>query len=389
MIIDILDIPGLGKLKHVETYEYYDEPVLYCCQNAAGHLYLVVAAAANEQGEIWLFAGISDTRLARIRSGAIDLHDAFADPEDGSLLQVTAPYDDNTQPQIVSVQPNQIPQDMLPMPDERLNIETETLPRLSDPKEFAVSSRQETVTLSLSFPGIPRTEAPIAPLSLIFKGLQDVLNTIGTIQTNVQKPSEQVKKDMQISLLDVGAGSFDVRLASTELVEIFGDSKFGNAIDELLKLLEAGNDQDQLKALLDPVKARVINDYTTFLKTLSGSIIEGNITWTSPRPDRGRSAHLSKSHIQEVLVTLQEYQDETPIIFEITGTLTAVHLRRKTFEMETVDGERYSGTISNDAIDAVSMVTLSREYDAEIQEITTRSKTTNEANTKHKLLRLQ
>ena len=388
MIIDILEIPGLGKLKHVETYAYYDEPVLYCCKNAAGHLYLVVAAAANEQGEIWIFAGVSDTRLARIRSGAIDLHDAFADPEDGSLLQVTVPYGDNTELQIISVNPDQIPQDMLPMPDERLNLQTETLPRLRDPKEFAVSSRQETVTISLNFPDIPRTEAPIASLSLIFKGLQDVLNTIGTVQANAQKPNEQIKKSMQASLLEVGAGSFDIRLASTELVEIFGDSKFGDAIDELLKLLEAGNDQDQLKALLDPIKARVIKDYEKFLKTLSGSIIDGNIIWTSPGLDRGRSARLSKSRIQEVLVTLQEYQEETPFTFKITGTLTAVHLRRKTFEMETIEEERYKGTISDNAMDAVSTATLSREYNAEIQEITTRSKTTNEPDTKHKLLRL-
>ena len=388
MIIDTREIPGLGKLKHVETYAYYDEPVLYCCQNAAGHLYLVVAAAANEQGEIWLFTGVSDTRLARIRSGAIDLHDAFADPENGSLLQVTDPYNENTEVEIVPIQPNQIPQDMLPMPDERLNLKTETLPKLRDPKEFAVSSRQDTLTMSLNFPGIPRTEAPIAALSLIFKGLQDVLNTIGTIQAKAQRMSEQIKKSMQVSLLEVGAGSFEVRLASTELVEIFGESKFGESIDELLKLLEAGNDQDQLKALLDTAKSRVLNDYITFLKTLSGSIIDGSITWTSPHPDRGGRASLSKSKIQEVLVTLQEYQDETPFIFEITGMLTAVHLRKRTFEIETIEEGRYNGTISEDAIDAVRTATLSREYNAEIQEITTRSTTTNETTTKHKLLRL-
>lgn len=143
MIIDTLDIQGLGRLKLVETYAFYDEPVLYCCQNAAGHLYLVVAAAANEQSEIWLFTGVSDARLARIRIGAIDLHDAFADPEDGSLLQVTVSYDDNTKPQVMSIHPDQISQDMLPMPDERLNLKAETLPRLRDPKELAVSSRQE------------------------------------------------------------------------------------------------------------------------------------------------------------------------------------------------------------------------------------------------------
>lgn len=388
MIIDTLSIPGLGTLKIVETYAFYDEPLLYCCQNAAGHLYLVVAAATNEQGEIWLFAGVSKTRLNRIRSGAIDLHDAFADPEDGFLIQVTVPYDDSTQLQIVSVQPNQIPQDMLPMPDECLNLKTETLPKLRDPKEFAVSSKQETLNLTLNFPDTPRTEAPIASLSMIFKSFQDVLNTIGTILANVPRANEQIKKNMRISLVDVGAGSFDVRLASTELVDLLDESKFGDAIEELLKLLEAGNDQDQLKTLLDPVKSRVVKDYTTFLRTLSGSIIDGDFTWTSPHPDRGGSVHLSKPQIQEIIGTLQEYRDEEPYTFEITGTLTAVHLRKKTFEIETIEKERYIGTITEDAIDAVSTATLSREYNARIQEITTRRNTTNEADTKYKLLGL-
>ena len=80
---DLLNISTLGRLEILETFEYYDQPVLFSCKNAAGHLYLVVAADENEQNETWLYAGVSEERLNLIRSGAIDLHDAFADPEDG------------------------------------------------------------------------------------------------------------------------------------------------------------------------------------------------------------------------------------------------------------------------------------------------------------------
>ena len=121
---DILNIPTLGKLKIVETYVYYDQPVLFSCKNAAGHLYLVVAADENDQYDTWLYAGVSPERLNHIRSGAIDLHDAFADPEDGSLFQVIAPYDDQTPLQIESIQPDQISEDMLPVPGERLDLKT-------------------------------------------------------------------------------------------------------------------------------------------------------------------------------------------------------------------------------------------------------------------------
>ena len=121
---DILNIPGLGKLEIVEVYTYYDQPVLFSCKNAAGHLYLVLAADEKDQYETWLYAAVSVERLNHIRSGAIDLHDAFADTEDGFLLQVMVPYDDQTPFRPEPIQSNQISEEMLPIPGERLNLKT-------------------------------------------------------------------------------------------------------------------------------------------------------------------------------------------------------------------------------------------------------------------------
>ena len=41
----------------------------------------------------WLYVEVSLERLNLIRSGTIDLHDAFAYPEDDCLFQVRFPYD--------------------------------------------------------------------------------------------------------------------------------------------------------------------------------------------------------------------------------------------------------------------------------------------------------
>ena len=136
---DILNIPGLGRLEIVEVYDYYDQPILFSCKNAAGHLYLVVAADENDQHEIWLYAGVSTERLNLIRSGAIDLHDAFAKPEGGFLLQATVPYEDQIPLRIEPIQPNQISEDMLPTAGERLDLKTNTLPALSSSEEIAKS----------------------------------------------------------------------------------------------------------------------------------------------------------------------------------------------------------------------------------------------------------
>lgn len=144
------NIPDLGKLEIVEIYAFYDEPVLFSCQNTLGSLYLVVAADENEQNETWLYAEVSTERLNLIRSGSIDLHDAFADTEDGRVLQVQFPRDTQFEPKIESVKSEQISKDMLPIPGECVDFEKDIFPVLKDVKELAKSSNQEILIGSSS-----------------------------------------------------------------------------------------------------------------------------------------------------------------------------------------------------------------------------------------------
>ena len=142
-MVNILNIPELGKLEIVEVYEYYDQPVLYSCKNAMGHFYLVVAADENDQYLTWLCAAVSTKRLDCIRSGKVDLHDAFAHPESASVVQVKVPYNRHASVQVDFIQSNLIPEDMLPVPGECLDLEIETFPILSDAEEIAKSKNQE------------------------------------------------------------------------------------------------------------------------------------------------------------------------------------------------------------------------------------------------------
>ena len=141
---DILNITGLGRLEIVETYVYYDQPVLFSCKSAAGHLYLAVAADKNDKHETWFYVGVSAERLNLIRSGTIDLHDAFADPEDGFLLQEIIPYDDQTQPRMEPIEPDQISEDMLPIPGERLNLKTK--PQMREIVEMIRAFQEEVLS---------------------------------------------------------------------------------------------------------------------------------------------------------------------------------------------------------------------------------------------------
>ena len=389
---DILNIPMLGRLKIVETFEYYDQPVLFSCKNAAGRLYLVVAADENERNETWLYAGVSEERLKLIRSGSIDLHDAFADPEDGFLVREIVPYNNQTGLRTDFVQPDQISEDMLPIPGERLNLKTDTLPALSSPEEFARSQKREILNLTLNFEGVFTTEAPAMALSQILGTLQDAINKIGMVCLNADKVTKDIQRKMQISLLEIGAGSFDIRLASTEIVDLFSDSDFGsafgNAIQRFLNLLNAGSNQEKLKRLLEPLGLRVVNSYTKFLKSLSECVKDTKLTWTSPNPQRGDSAYLSKLQMLEAIEILERFQPESQSTFTISGTLVGASLNSKRFEIKTTE-KLYIGDVADQAIEAISTARIKGEYTARIQEITERRETTDEiTKTKYQLLKL-
>ena len=156
-MVNILNIPELGELEIVEIYEYYDQPVLYSCKNASGHYYLVVAAAEDDQFLTWLCVAVSTERLNLIRSGKIDLHDAFADSENRYAIQVRVPYQKHAPVQTDFIQSDQIPEDMLPLPGECLDIEIETLPVVSNVEEIVKSTKQERLNLTFNLSEGPKT----------------------------------------------------------------------------------------------------------------------------------------------------------------------------------------------------------------------------------------
>ena len=385
-MLDILNIPELGKLEIVEVYEYYDQPVLYSCKNAAGHFYLVVAAAEDAQFLTWLCVAVSTKRLNLIRSGKIDLHDAFTDSENSYAIQVKVPYEEHASVLTDFIQSNQIPEDMLPIPDERLDFETEILPVPSDGEKTAKSENQEILNLTLNFAEGPKTQAPIAILSNILGKLQGVIDTIGMTFLESERIKD-VKRKMQMVLSGVGTGSFVIQVASAEItqLDLDGYSYGGRAIEEFLKLLKAGDNYEQLKELLTP-KSKVAKNYTDFLKSLSGYVTDTEFEWVSPNPNQGGTAYLSAFRMQEAINILEKSHEENFSTFTITGTLIGAFLRPKTFEIKTCK-KTYKGHIADEAFETVRNATLNQEYTAEIQEVTERSKATDEL-TKPKYLLL-
>lgn len=383
----------LGKLELIEVYEFYDQPILFSCRNASDAIFMGVFADEDDDFETWLYVGVSPQRFKQIRSGAIDLHDAFSEVEDGIIFQIKMPHNEQI-PESMPISATQIPDDMLPLSGEFINLETPTLPELDeDIERKSRQIRQEIVSLALYLDGVYKTEAPANALSKILGSLQDTIDAVGESRiegSNVRGPIPQnIISNMQMSVTGIGPGSFKLELASAELTDAFGESECGEAIQELVNLLKIGSDPDELRKHLIRLKSRVAHRYVSLLESLTGVVTEVKIVWASPKEGRGGSAYLPATVARETIDIIEQFTDLFESDHNVEGTLIGVFTDNKTFGIEAQDGTIFKGKILDEAFSTASSATISNRYIATIREVSSIQRVTEERKTEHYLVDLR
>lgn len=110
----------LGDPRIVEVIEYYDRPLLFVCKNNLGRLYLAVLADDTGDIESWLYVEMSPTRWQRVRRGNIDLHDALAKAESGTVYRVYCESQTGRVSTLGRVNCEEIQETEIPVPGEHV-----------------------------------------------------------------------------------------------------------------------------------------------------------------------------------------------------------------------------------------------------------------------------
>ncbi|MBI5668432.1 hypothetical protein FBR06_10570 [Betaproteobacteria bacterium PRO4] len=385
----------LGKLEIIEIYEHYDQPLLFACRNASDNLYLVVLEDEEDEFENWLYASMSPARFAQVRSGGIDLYNAFKNAEDGFVFLVKL-YRDRQIPSVITKVPtDQLQDEQLPESGEALNLETATLEK----KEISVQRRaaqlyREYVEMALEFPGQRRTEAPISVLSDIMRYLQDTLISIGHTISDFHKDSKSPTRDlvekMELALLDVSAGSFKLEMASIEQSDMFGDTLLGDALQELARIIAIGSNEEELQSAFTELKSSVPKDYLKLLKSIRNSRIDrANLRWASANGQRVGESVLTSPTVISTIDTIEQMVVTETNFIRVTGKLTGAFTDRE-FEVETRD-QVYRGRLDNQALtveasDIINNAQLGKRYILQLRQVVTRKIATDETTTKYFLV---
>lgn len=178
------------------------------------------------------------------------------------------------------------------------------------------------------------------------------------------------------------------KLGRLEIVEIYDyydqpvlfscKNTFGD-----LYLVVAADENDQYETWLyaqisvdrlNLLHSDTIDLHDAFTDTEDGNVFQVKFPYddTTPLTEKVKSSQIS----EDMLPDPGEYLDLRPkgplLPFTITGALIGVLLRSKTFEIKTVE-KTYTGFITDEAFETVKNATLSKEYTAEIQEVSQRS----------------
>ena len=225
----------ISTLIPIDVFYSYDGPKFYSCRDKVGQKFLVYWVDENEFGNIWMYSRVSNERLMALKKGFISVKDALAQPEEGFIFLVASKIDGFNISQVMA---SDIPLDWLPLADEYLKIDAQTLPDKDlSAIELANRSKREVLDISL-IKGSNSYEISCSNLGHILNATQNVVNSLMyPLESSVKKIPEFVRHKAELSVTALFAGSFGIRL-QTKGSDLVSGGDVSNALEGLGKLLE-------------------------------------------------------------------------------------------------------------------------------------------------------
>jgi hypothetical protein len=383
---------NLGVLEILEVYIQYNGPRLLSCKNQAGKIFLALWVDEEEDSDLWLYMLISLNRLQSVRIGECSLNQAFSEPENGFLYEITFTYENS---KWISRQTsvNELDEDCLPLKSAFLNCNPETLPQIDSQKiiQNAISKSREVVNLILEPLSQYPNEFPAFELGKVLSTFQPLVNQLGlSVTRDLEVIAREVAKKTEFSVFATSPGSFQIELASSFFeIDIFGNSFAGDAFEKFFELIKIGNNPKSLQAFMLLTDDKTPVKYRSFLEALIRSKTGLKIEWGSPTLNRGGSIEASFEELRETLEVIKKIESLQEKEYEIVGELFKVDKDSWKFGIrELQSGDTYKGSILEQAKSDAGTATISRLYSATILEVPEIFPATNSIKKNYKLVNL-
>lgn len=375
----------LGALEIVEVYQFYDIPLCFLSTNQIGELFLSTLNSHNPLQ--WLLLPISKERFLQIKTGVIDLHDAFILSELEILYYTSAE-------EIILERITEVDQDIFPRPGSRLEIRTHTNDSvIQDIVTHSKRSHREVLDIAFDNQRFKQTVFPAMLLSQELRAIQECISAlpidIGKKKAARGKLSSELLQVTELGITELFAASFGVRMIGLHALKpLFGKSVVEESIEKFLGLLELPIEKESARIALDKISPRAINKFVNILKlaAYSKTTIKTNF---SAFGKMEKSVRLTYDRAETLANILTEIINDEPLEYEIQGFLIGLVLNRKTFVIE-VEGDVRTKIISGQVLDAhlhdASYATINAAYKFRLRELESYNVLTGESKIDYFLL---
>lgn len=361
----------LGQLALSEVFFEHDGPRLFVAESRAGNLFLAncIDEDEEEQTETYLYVSVSRDRLNLARSGHMPLREVFTDPEDGFVYQITAEYaPDEPRNRLQIIQAAQIQNEWLPLPDARLDLETETLPSF-DPVRFKNDSEKQNrsrIAIEIFPPDTRRTEYSLRSLSRLAGSFQETLDSLA--QEERGRPTarglipEEILQESELVFTGALAASFVLVLAPKSNPTLLGHDLINRSTARLLELLNAAGSQRGLTEVLNGYGIRARSKFRSLLTVLSDDET-GTGVFLATQLGELNKAEVQLESVRHALAIIDDRSPDSEKLELERVTLVGVNLRTGIFELfDNVGGQRYSGQMAPSAKAEISGLPTGDEH---------------------------
>ena len=368
----MFDLPKktpMGELILLDTFEFYEFPRLFSAKSKTGALYLGLSIFDDYEEFEWLYVAISPDRIKELINQRLCLHTVFSKPENEYLFKVYT--NTNVDTRFEYILPEQLTADDLPIPETRLKIECKVkhygLGEV-DPKIAAVSSVRETFNFHLYPWDTQLPELSSRSLGNILLSTQELVDALGQFCENGTPPlkgaiSADILQKTRLNTCQIFEGSFGIQFKSAHVSDLFDDSLSGRAINELLGLLSAQDNEDNLSNKLHLLKGRVASKYRSLLKEINRLGSGVKFDWGSPNSAHGGRLELTKAQVEKAHSIVDKIDVQMSESVEIKAKLIGINVRTKRYEISEVETDvSYSGKVSIEAIGDIEHAIINNNY---------------------------
>ncbi|MCC6075773.1 DUF6575 domain-containing protein [Pseudomonas sp. GCM10022188] len=365
---------ALGELSITNVFEYFDVLRLFSCKNRSGGQYLALSVFDDYEVFEWVYLPISTGRLSLLVSKLMDLREAYTSPEDGYLFKVSSRLSGESSVEYIF--PEQLLDDDLP--SEGAYLESPEEVKLGfgavDASEAAISSRRETYNLHLYPTDTRLPELEIRGLGAVLVSFQDLVDSIGQYcsgEPTVRGPIPAgILEAVKFKATQVFEGSFGIQLKSAGVSDLFDNSLASDVLLELTNLLDVRDNADFLSNKLHAFKGRVSSKYRAFLREITKLNSPINIQWGSPNPGRGSTLSISRQELRRAFEIVNQIDIDMSESIAFRAELLGLDVQTKRYRVRSsVDGESYSGRISDDSVGKVSHSKINGIYDVVLKRL--------------------